>query len=275
MKYGLTLIALFVCGCLFFSIAFTLPVTISSKVHTDLVWSEEFNYTGLPDSKSWSYDVGDGCNLGCGCGWGNQELQFYTEKNLNNLRVENGNLVVELRKEEDGIYSSGRLHTRGKHHWKNGTIEVRAKTAKGLGTWSAVWMLPTDNAYGHWPKSGEIDIMEQVGYQPDSIWSAAHVEKYNHLNATHKNGGYKIENISDDFHTYKLVWTQDQYEVFVDDNSIFTFLNEESGPQAWPFDQDFYLILNLAYGGNWGGKMGVNPEALPAKMLVDYIRVYQ
>jgi len=183
--------------------------------------------------------------------------------------------VIALHQEDENKISSGRIHTKGKFQWNQATVEIRAKTAKGLGTWSAAWMLPSTDVYGGWPKSGEIDIMEQVGYQPDSIWSAAHVEKYNHIIGTHKNGGLEIKDVSDDFHIYKLVWTSENYTVFIDNQKIFTFENEKSGPAVWPFDQDFYLLFNLAYGGNWGGKQGIDKEALPTEMLVDYVRVYQ
>jgi len=256
----------------------TAPTTLSTSdnsTHNDLVWGDEFNYTGLPDASLWTYDVGRGCDLPCGCGWGNNELQYYTDGNLNNAKVENGNLVIRLQKDKEDNYTSAKIHSKASASWKYGTIEVRAKTAKGLGAWSAIWMMPAENKYGGWPKSGEIDIMEQVGYEPDSVWSAAHVEKFNGMRGTQKNALSYVPNISDDFHVFKLVWSEDKYETFVDGKLNLTYVNENSGTATWPFDQKFYVILNLAYGGNWAGKNGTDDSTLPSEMLIDYVRVYQ
>jgi len=155
-----------------------------------LVWSEEFNYSGVPDPQKWSYDLGDACNLPCGCGWGNHESQFYTDR-LENARVENGCLVIEARHEKTGTrdYSSARLVTKNKGDWKYGRIEVRAKLPSGTGIWPAIWMLPTDVTHGGWPRSGEIDIMENVGYLPDSIFGTVHTERFNGMKGTQKSVG--------------------------------------------------------------------------------------
>ena len=144
-----------------------------------LVWSDEFNYTGLPDSTKWNYDIG-------GDGFGNNEAQFYTKKRLENARVENGNLVIEARKEdwENKNYTSARLVTKGKQDWKYGRIEVRAKLPKGKGTWPAIWMLSTDMK--EWPEDGELDIMEHVGYNQGFIHASVHTKKYNHILLVHK-----------------------------------------------------------------------------------------
>ena len=141
----------------------------------ELVWSDEFDYTGLPNSEKWSYDVG-------GSGWGNNELQYYTENRTENARVENGNLIIEARKESYGgnNYTSARLITKSQGDWLYGKIEVRAKLPGGRGAWPAIWMLPTDWAYGGWPSSGEIDIMEYVGYDPGVVHGTVHTESYNH-----------------------------------------------------------------------------------------------
>jgi len=269
-----SLLFLLPCFAISAFIAFS-PSENKPSIHTDLVWSDEFNESGLPDPSIWTYDVGKGCDLPCGCGWGNNELQYYTDADPNNIRVEDGNLVIRLVKDKNKQYTSAKIHTKKSASWKYGTIEVRAKTAKGLGAWSAIWMMPTESKYGGWPRSGEIDIMEQVGYEPDSVWSAAHVEKYNGMKGTHKNGLSYVPNISNDFHVFKLVWTENGYETYVDDKLNFTYVNEQTGIETWPFDQEFHLILNLAYGGNWGGKNGIDDDALPMEMMVDYIRVYQ
>ena len=250
--------------------------TIESNTTPKLVWADEFNEDGTVDANKWSYDIGDACELPCGCGWGNNELQYYTDRSKNS-RVENGHLVVELHQEKmhKSDYTSARLVSKNKGDWKYGTFEIRAKVPRGLGVWSAIWMLPTENTYGGWPSSGEIDIMENVGYDPDTIVGSAHTLSYHHSVGTHKNGTIHMKDLADDFHIYTLNWDKDQYTLSVDGKTYFTFENEETDYKAWPFDQRFHLILNIAYGGNWGGSKGIDPTSLPAQMLIDYVRVYQ
>ena len=250
--------------------------TDSNKPELKLVWSDEFDYTGLPDSTKWAYSVGDGCpEL---CGWGNNELQYYTHKNLNNTRVDNGILTIEVHKEDynNKEYTSGKLVTKGKQDWQYGRFEIRAKLPAGKGTWSAIWMMPTDRTiYGSWPKCGEIDIMENVGYDPKIVEASAHTGSYYHTVNTQKHERLAVPDNSEVFHTYALEWEEKEYRVYVDDKKYFTFRNEGTGFMEWPFDQKFYLILNVAYGGNWGGKMGLDTESLPQKMEIDYVRVYE
>ncbi len=241
----------------------------------NLVWSDEFEYAGLPDPAKWNYDVGDGCpNL---CGWGNKELEYYTSKRSKNARVENGRLIIELHREDFGTskYTSARLTSKGKGDWKYGRFEINAKIPSGLGTWSAIWMLPTDWKYGGWPKSGEIDIMEKVGYSPDTIVAAAHTGAFNGGIGTHKNGFLMVDDNDETFHKYVLEWEEEKYSVFVDNQLYFTFKNAHKTTEEWPFDKRFHLIMNIAFGGNWGGKMGLDDNALPVKMEIDYVRVYQ
>lgn len=247
------------------------------KDNLQLVWSDEFDYTGLPDPSKWSYDVGDACEKPAGCGWGNQELQYYTDGRLKNARVEDGNLVIEVHKEkyESRDYTSARLVSKNKGDWKYGRFVIRARLAQGKGVWSAIWMLSTENKQKGWPHSGEIDIMENVGFDPDSLISTVHTLNYNHMIDTHKNGGIKEAGTSDKFHDYILEWDKEQCKFYVDETLIFTFENEHTDYKSWPFDEEFHLILNVAYGGNWGGREGISPELLPAKMEVDYVRVYQ
>ena len=241
-----------------------------------LIWSDEFDYTGLPDPGKWNYDVGDGCpEL---CGWGNNELQYYTEKRLNNARVENGVLIIEVHQEKfkGRDFTSARLTTKGKVDWKHGRFEVKAKLPTGRGVWSAIWMLASDTTiYGRWPKCGEIDIMENVGFDPDTVEASAHTGAYYFTVGTQKHERYAVPDCDENFHVYALEWEEDQYRVYVDDINYFTFKNEGTGFMAWPFDQKFYLILNIAYGGNWGAAKGLDVESLPQKMVVDYVRVYQ
>jgi beta-glucanase (GH16 family) len=241
-----------------------------------LVWSDEFDYMGFPDSSKWDYDIGDGCPEHCG--WGNNELQYYTAKNLNNARVDNGILTIEVHKEQfkDREFTSTKLVTKGKQDWKYGRFEVRAKLPFGKGVWSAIWMMPSDTSiYGKWPKSGEINIMENVGYNPDSVEASAHTGSYYPTVNTQKHNRIAVPDNNEVFHTYALEWEEEEYRVYVDDIKYFTFKNEGTGFMEWPFDQRMYMILNIAYGGNWGGSHGVDIESLPQKMEIDYVRVYE
>lgn len=235
-----------------------------------LVWSDEFNYKGLPESSKWSYDTGND-------GWGNNELQFYTSKRLENARVENGNLIIEAVKEkyESSNYSSARLVSKQKGDWTYGRIEVRARLPHGKGTWPAIWMLPTDWAYGDWPKSGEIDIMEFVGYMPDSAFGSIHTALYNHSIGTQSTKGVFQNDLDSAFHLYSIQWEKEKIDFFIDGKKYHSFSNNGQGSGAWPFDKPFHIILNMAVGGNWGGKMGVDDSIFPQQMLIDYVRVYQ
>lgn len=234
-----------------------------------LIWSDEFNYTGLPDSSKWNYDVG-------GHGWGNSELQHYTDKQTKNAKVEGGNLVITALKEKEGAnnYSSARLVTKGKADFLYGRIEVRAKLPRGRGTWPAIWMLRSSPKLV-WPDDGEIDIMEHVGYHPGFIHFSAHTKKYYHSIGTQKTDTVFIADVQDVFHVYGINWSKDKIEWFVDDKKVFEFVNEHTGNDAWPFDQPFHLLLNVAVGGFWGGAEGVDDGIFPQAMLVDYVRVYQ
>lgn len=242
-----------------------------------LVWSDEFEYTGLPDSTRWVYDVGDGCPRICG--WGNNELQYYTEKNLRNARVEDGRLVIEAHREPTGTrdYSSARLLTRGKQAWQYGRVEVRAKVQAGNGTWPAIWMLPEDWTFGAWPNSGEIDIMEYVGYAPDSLFGTVHTAAFNHGIGTQKGARVRWnEPLEGVFHVYAITWTPTGITFLCDGKPYFEFKKEAPGDfRVWPFDQPFHLILNMAVGGNWAGSRGVDTTIWPRRMEVDYVRVYQ
>lgn len=234
-----------------------------------LVWSDEFDNNGLPDSTKWNYDVG-------GHGWGNNELQFYTDKRTENARVENGMLIIEARKEtwQGSKYTSARLITKGKGDWKYGRIEVKAKLPKGLGTWPAIWMLASTNPF-NWPDDGEIDIMEHVGYDQGKVHGSVHTKKYNHVIGTQKTGNMMVPDCSEAFHVYSVEWNAEKVSIGIDNKVYFNFTNEHSGYDAWPFDNKLHLLLNIAVGGNWGGQKGVDENIWPQKMEVDYVRVYQ
>jgi beta-glucanase (GH16 family) len=261
----------FIKRTLIFSFIILLFSNFSSHKKTDwkLVWSDEFNYTGLPDSTKWNYDIG-------GNGWGNNELEYYTDKRLENARVENGNLLIELKKEKwvDKNYTSSRLVTKGKADWKYGKIEVRAKLPGGLGTWPAIWMLGSTTPL-KWPDDGEIDIMEEVGFDPGVVHASVHCKKYNHVIHTQKTAITTVKDCMDNFHVYGLEWDENAISMYIDDNKYFTFANEHTGYDAWPFSQPMHLLLNVAFGGNWGGAKGINDSILPQQMLIDYVRVYQ
>ena len=235
-----------------------------------LVWSDEFDRNGLPDAAKWGYDVG-------GDGWGNNELEYYTKADSNNAIVKNGKLLIIAKKENRGknMYTSARLVTKGKGDWRYGRIEVSAKLPAGKGTWPAIWMLPTDWKYGGWPASGEIDIMENVGYNPDTVYSSVHTKSFNHVIGTQKTKGYYLNDVSNAFHVYAIEWNKDRIEFFIDGQPFFSFSNTRKGFAEWPFDQQFHLILNVAMGGNWGGAHGVDEQLNEAVMEVDYVRVFQ
>jgi beta-glucanase (GH16 family) len=240
-----------------------------------LVWFDEFNYEGKPDNTKWNYDLGNGCpNV---CGWGNNEAQYYTTDSKN-VRVENGNLIIEAHKDSVGgkAYTSTRIISKQKGDWLYGRIEIRAKLPRGKGTWPAIWMLSTDWKYGGWPASGEIDIMEHVGYDPGVVHGTIHTEKYNHIKQTQKEGKITIADAMDQFHVYAIDWTKDKIDFFVDENLYHTVTRDPQDDfNGWPFDQKFHLIMNIAVGGNWGGKEGIDDSIWPQRMEVDYVRIYE
>lgn len=240
-----------------------------AKTEWELVWSDEFDVNGLPDTEKWGYDIG-------GHGWGNDELQYYTNR-AENANVQNGRLYIEARKEsyEGNNYTSARLVSTDKGDWLYGRFEVRAKLPYGRGTWPAIWMLPTDWEYGGWPSSGEIDIMEHVGYDMGRIHGTAHTEAYNHKLGTQKGGQTFYSDAAVDFHNYIVQWDADSVVFSVDDTPYYTFYNEHKTYKEWPFDKRFHLILNIAIGGSWGGAQGVDDSIFPQTMEVDWVRVYQ
>jgi beta-glucanase (GH16 family) len=251
------------------------PVRTPDPASYELVWSDEFDQDGLPDSARWGYDVGDGCPAICG--WGNAELEHYTAGRPENARVENGYLIIEAHRETVGSsqYSSARLVTREKGDWLYGRLVIRARLPTGRGTWPAIWMLPTDWAYGGWPASGEIDILEHVGFNPDSVFGTVHTAAYNHAQGTQRGGSLALPDAETEFHEYAVDWTPGQIVFLVDSVAYFSFANEGTGSAAWPFDRRFHLILNVAVGGTWGGQQGVDDAIWPQRLTVDYVRVYQ
>ncbi len=252
-----------------------------------LVWSDEFDKPGQPDPAKWNYEEGF---------IRNNEAQYYTRARPENARVENGMLIIEARKErfansryqpgapessrggrgrEFAEYTSASLTTRGKASWTYGRIEVRAKLPPGRGTWPAIWMLGTNTAQVGWPAGGEIDLMEFVGFDPGLIHANVHTKKYNHVKNNGKGSQIHTADACEAFHVYALEWNAERLDFFVDNQKYFTYSNEGSGTDAWPFDKDQYLILNLAIGGAWGGAKGIDERCFPQRYYIDYVRVYQ
>lgn len=241
---------------------------LSWKFEKTPCWTDEFENSVFPDTSKWKFETG-------GDGWGNNELQYYT--NGANVKIKNGVLKITGRKEKIGgrKFTSSRLVTKGKADWKYGKIEVRAKLPKGRGTWPAVWMLPANDFYGEGLPSGEIDIMEHVGFEPDVIHFSVHTEKFNSSKKNEKTGKTFAENADEEFHVYKMEWTPYGIRGYVDEEKYFEYKNTNSGYRYWPFDKNFFLIINLAIGGSWGGEKGIDNKIFPAEFEIDFVRVYK
>ncbi len=269
---------------LLFLLLLTSQCTVNHKVRsktnlpdqTDytLVWNEAFDGNNL-DSNSWEYQLGDGCPQLCG--WGNNEGQWYTN-HPKNVYVKDGFLhIVALKEAMNGKeYTSARLRTKGKKDFKFGRIDVRAKLPKGQGIWPAIWFLPTENVFGGWPKSGEIDLVEVVGHEPNVLWGTVHYGPDWPQNKYDNNRYYLPKgDFSDDFHTFSLIWQENEMIWLLDNHLIYQrIIPNLLKPENYPFNERFHLILNLAVGGNWPGY----PDAttvFPQEMVVDYVKVYQ
>ena len=246
-----------------------------------LVWQDEFdgnygyapNENGLPQTElnpnDWTHEVKNS-------GWVNHELQNYV-----NHKTPEGKLVTELRDgklritalKENGKVYSGRVYAKVKSGWTYGYIEASIKLPKGKGTWPAFWMMPVN--FRSWPADGEIDIMEEVGYHPDYVSSSLHANAHVHSNGTQVTHEMKCPGAEGEFHTYAILWTAKNITTYVDGKVQLSYDNRGLGRDDWPYDDPFYVIFNLAWGGDWGGAQGVDESALPATMEVDYIRVFQ
>ena len=232
-----------------------------------LVWSDEFNGPEIDESK-WGYDIGTG-----DWGWGNGEAQYYTN-NANNSFIENGNLVIQALLQNYGgaNYTSARMVTRYQGDWTYGRIEVRAKLPGGVGTWPAIWMLPTDWVYGGWPYSGEIDIMEHVGKNQGEIHGSVHYANEKNEIVSKTDTTY-IDDVSEEFHVYSVDWNRDRIQFLVDNMVYHTFEISDAGSRNNPFRKPFFILINLALGGKWAGE--IDDSKFPQKFLIDYVRVYQ
>jgi beta-glucanase (GH16 family) len=270
-------------GCLF-------PEDLDASY--ELIWSDEFDGEEI-NEEYWSFNIGDGCDRDISacipedcedcpttlCGWGNNELQYYTDR-PENAFVSNGNLIIKAVREnqpyEGYDYTSARMVTKGKVDFRYGRVDVRARLPIGQGLWPAIWMLSSEDVYGEcWPKSGEIDIMENIGSEPNKVFGTIH---YGHDYWRYIGDDYFLEDgttFNDDFHVFTLLWNEDCIKFLVDGIEYSgPYTRSTTLPTTWPFDQDFHLILNIAVGGNLPG----NPSpatTFPQVMQVDYVRVYQ
>ena len=234
-----------------------------------LVWQDEFNEGTELNAADWTHEVQNS-------GWVNHELQNYvnhtTPKGRYVTEIMDGTLRIHCFKEDGKIYS-GRVYAKVKSGWTYGYIEASIKLPKGKGTWPAFWMMPVN--FKSWPADGEIDIMEEVGYHPDYVSSSLHANAHVHSNGTQVTHEMYCKGAEGEFHTYAIEWTAQNITTYVDGKQQLTYDNRGLGRDDWPYNDPFYIIFNLAWGGDWGGSQGVDENALPVTMEVDYVRVFQ
>ncbi len=246
-------------------------VVFEGNPNYTLVFEDQFNGTGLPDLTKWTVDARPK-------GWINGEQQVYTDTSYDNARVRNGSLVITGKRDFPNYnttepWSSARLITRNKVDFRYGKVEVRARLPRARGSWPAIWLMPTTDTYGAWPKSGEIDIMEHVGNNFGTVLSTVHTQNNNWTNGGHLSASKLIPNADTVFHVYALEWSEDSLRFTYDGVKVYTYVNPKTDWKDWPFDQKFHIILNVAIGGGMGG--AITPADWPDSMLVDYVRVYQ
>lgn len=234
-----------------------------------LVWHDEFDKGSVLDASDWTHEVQKDH-------WVNNELQNYvnhtTPKGNYVTEVLDGTLRINCIKEDGKVYS-GRVYAKVKEGWKYGYIEASIKLPKGKGTWPAFWMMPVN--FSSWPADGEIDIMEEVGYHPDYVSSSLHANAHVHSNGTQVTHEMYCKGAEGEFHTYAIEWTAQNITTYVDDKKQLSYDNRGLGRDDWPYDDPFYVIFNLAWGGDWGGAQGIDESVLPITMEIDYIRVFQ
>ena len=233
--------------------------------YNKLIQHFDFTKADKLDETFWNIQVGDK--------WANNELQHYVNKK-ENLFFDNG---LHIRATyQNGIYESARINTRGKFFFKYGRVEVIAKVPSGKGTWPAIWMLSESSPYGHWPKSGEIDIMEHVGRKIDHAFLCLHTEKYNHTQKEQFYTEVKIPNTTTAFHKYGIIWDEDSITYVIDDMEMVRYNKsdkEQTDHTGWPFDHEYFLIMNLAIGGKFGGS--VDNTIFPVDFIIKDIKIYQ
>ncbi|HEU5054552.1 MAG TPA: family 16 glycosylhydrolase [Hanamia sp.] len=238
----------------------------SNYTGLSLVWSDEFNGSAV-NTDNWNFETGGG-------GWGNNELENYTNSTKNAFITNGGYLVIEARKEDDGTYTSARMQTKGKREFTYGRMDIRAKLPKTKGLWPAIWMLGSNISSTPWPACGEIDIMELLGNQPNKVYGTMHWGQAGQ-GSIHIGDSYVLPSgdFSDKFHVFSIVWDSTKIEWYVDNVKYFTG-NKSDVTGNYPFDKSFFFLLNVAIGGNWPGAPDAS-TVLPQRMIVDYVRVYQ
>ena len=237
---------------------------------SELILADEFDVEGAPDSGIWTYDIGRGPN---GDGWGNNELQYYTD-NPGNVRVDNGYLLITARQEdfEGSAYTSARIKSQGLFEQQYGRFEARIRVPSGKGLWPAFWLLGNDCEENIWPLCGEIDVMENLGDAPTTIFGSAHGPGYSAGEAETKNFSLEDGRFDTDFHVFGVEWAPEYINYYVDDK-LYHRITPEDVPGDWVFDNEFYMILNVAVGGNFPGPPNTE-TVFPQTMAVDYVRVY-
>ena len=235
--------------------------------YTNLVWSDEFNTNGSPSATNWTYDLGTGNN-----GWGNGEVQYYTNR-TDNVTVADGVLKITAKKEnyQGSNYTSARVKTQGLYDFRYGRVDVKAKLPTGGGTWPAIWMLGSNITTAGWPACGEIDIMESAGNKPGVVQGAIHTPSSygNTVNVKSK----PLSDASSAFHVYSVNWSPKQITFLVDNEIFYTYNPEVKDGNTWPFDARMFLIFNVAMGGSLGGT--IDPNFTQSSMEIDWVRVYQ
>ena len=238
----------------------------------ELVWHDEFDKAGVLNGDDWTHEVWPRGQV-------NNELQAYVDGEYNGRRVtevKGGKLHITAFEDGGNVYS-GRVYAQVNTGWQYGYFEAKIKLPKGKGTWPAFWMMPSNNDFGvnPWPNCGEIDIMEEVGVVPGEVSSTIHCRRYNNGGTAIEHRARMVPTAESAYHIYSMEWTADYITFYVDRVELFTYHNDGKGVETWPFNRPFYPILNLAWGGDWGGMRGVDENALPVTMQVEYIRVYQ
>ena len=239
----------------------------------ELHWNDEFNNDSL-DKRFWNVELmGPGAN--------NNESQSYTNS-INNISLNNGYLYIRAKKDNpfnpnQPGYTSGRINTKDKAEQQYGLWEIRAKLPQGTGTWPAIWMLNSNITSIGWPNCGEIDILEHVGYDPDNAFFSIHnANLYGNVGGTNQQGIYYLNGLETDFHTYSVEWDSTRIRGFVDGNLYFNYNKSgSSNYNSWPYDSPFFLIINLAIGGEWGGQQGIDNSIFPASFIIDYARMFK
>jgi beta-glucanase (GH16 family) len=231
-----------------------------------LVWADEFNYRGMPDPNKWGFDVGQI----------RDQDAYYTWKRRQNVLVQDGVLRLWAVKEpfEGADYTSASIHTNGRFDFTYGKILVRAKVAEGRGVWPAIWMLSSEYRTVRWPLSGEIDMMEYVGFKENKFHVSVHTQKNNWRRGNSLTKAFDVADPTKNFHEYGVIWNSEEITFLLNGKPIHTYPNDGGGKESWPFDGPMFLIMNLAIGGVWGGQKGIDPDIFPAEFQVDYVRVY-